>query len=301
MISKNTTALSVVIPVGNFEADSKNIFNILKTNEIDLFQLIIVMDSQNETQINILNSFIHSNNIINTIVTNGNWNNPGAARNHGLKLCTKKWIMFWDSDDKPNSSAIRHAIEQLDEGYFDCGFGTFEIEINGTHLPETRFKNNKSGVSFNDRIIINPGLWRFIFKLDFIRGIDFPELSSSEDQVFLQRFFALNPNIFTLKENIYTYVLGGSNQLTKSNNLVNQNIQAILIGIKEINYKNNPRIKIIGSLIFKQIITVVKKGSLIEKLLGIKLSIKLICRLRFYNAILIIINLIKTLIVRILC
>jgi len=299
MISKNTTSLSIVIPVGNFEADSKNIFHMLKTNEIDLFQLIMVMDNQNETEIDVLNSFISSNNILNTTVTKGNWNNPGAARNHGLKLCTQKWVMFWDSDDKPNSSAIRDAIAKLNKSYFDCGFGTFEIEINGTHLPETRLKSNRSSVNFNDRIIINPGLWRFIFNLDFIRGINFPELSSSEDQVFLQRFFALNPNILTLKEKIYTYVVGGPNQLTKSNNLVNQNIQAILIGIKEINYKNNPRIKIIGSLIFKQIITVVKKGSLIEKLLGVKLSIKLICRLRIYNAIFIIFNIIKTLMVRI--
>jgi glycosyltransferase involved in cell wall biosynthesis len=299
MFSKKNASLSVVIPVGNFATDHKNIYKILTTNNINLFQLIIVMDNQSETQINGLNAFIHSNNIINTIVTKGNWSNPGAARNHGLKLCTENWVMFWDSDDQPHSSAIRTAVEQLNRGSFDCGFGIFEMEINGTNFPENILKNSRSGVSFSDRLISNPGLWRFIFNLNFIRGINFPELASSEDQVFLQRFLGLNPNILILQEKIYTYVMGGSNQLTKSDNFVNQNIQAILIGIAEINDINNPRIKIIGCLIFKQIITVIKNGSISEKLLGIKLSIKLVKKLKVHNTIIIINNILKILMVRI--
>jgi glycosyltransferase involved in cell wall biosynthesis len=241
------------------------------------------MDNQNAHAIKILNNFITSNHIKNVTVTAGNWGNPGIARNHGIKYCTKKWVMFWDSDDSPDLAEIEFAVANLETSDANCGFARFEIDYNGIIIKEKLFSTQTLSQDFTSRLISNPGIWRFVFSLDFIQGISFPGLSSCEDQVFIQRFLARNPNIRTLEKVVYRYVIGGPNQLTKFKDIAGRNIQAVLIGLEEITDKKNPNLKIISALVLKQILTVVKLGNFKEKIIALKLSLKLARRIGVFN------------------
>jgi hypothetical protein len=128
--------------------------------------------------------------------------------------------------------------------------------------------------NFSERIVSNPGLWRFVFRRNFIEKVLFPDYSSAEDQLFLQRFFALEPRIWVSDRAVYTYVDGGSNQLTKSNKVSGQTAQVVKRGIYEFSKLRVENQNLIDALIMKQILTVAKFGTGKEKLSGMYLALQ---------------------------
>jgi hypothetical protein len=61
---------------------------------------------------------------------------------------------------------------------------------------------------------MNPGMWRFVFRLSIIEEVRFEKLYMGEDQLFLAQLSPFIINGLRLKSNFYTYYYGGENQLT---------------------------------------------------------------------------------------
>jgi hypothetical protein len=73
----------------------------------------------------------------------------------------------------------------------------------------------------------NLGLWRMIFRREFLSEIEFPELQMAEDQVFFGKVLTNSPKIQFVKNALYTYVQGHQGQITRSREALLQTPQAI--------------------------------------------------------------------------
>jgi glycosyltransferase involved in cell wall biosynthesis len=269
----------VVIPVGNFQNDRKNIESILSRNEEYLIETILVLDNQRLADIEQLQNFININQFTNTKVVHGVWNNPGGARNFGITFCTRTWVSFWDSDDSQSVLNVEKAVYQLLQSDSDAGVTIFEISHKNSSKLEKLPRMKSDQESLFIRLLSNPGLWRIIFRRSTIANVKFAEFLSAEDQIFLLRFLQINPRVSQINSLTYTYVQGGRSQLTKSLSVYSNTIQAIDLGIKEIGFLNNNWKKLGRSLLLKLILSVILKGSFIERTLAIKQLKKLISKI----------------------
>lgn len=263
--------LSAIIPIGNLENDLENILEIARVCLEYGVETILVLDNQSEeitclleTQINYLESD-------HLIITKGEWGNPGAPRNAGLALASRSFVTFWDSDDTPNLDGICASLLELSNREFDAILGKFWIRDGSQLHYENIFENKNPTKSMNQRIVSNPGLWRFIFNRNFIQSISFPHSSSAEDQLFLQRFFAESPNIEISLHYFYTYVQGGKAQLTRSPRVAEQTLQVTQLGINLVAQSDQEFRDLNDTLAFKQIVTILKYGTPRQILDGISL------------------------------
>jgi glycosyltransferase involved in cell wall biosynthesis len=266
--------LSVVIPVGNLENDFENIVSVAEESQEYGIQIVFVLDKQTNENREALIRKINDNNWQDILVQSGDWGNPGSARNIGLTLCSRTFIAFWDSDDKPDFQGIRELLHEIEGDKYDAGIGRFRVSKNKSICLEIGVDDRAKLENFTERIVSNPGIWRFVFRRNFIEKVLFPNYSSAEDQLFLQRFFALEPRIWVSDRAVYTYVHGGSNQLTKSNKVSGQTAQVVKSGIFEFSKLKVKNQNLIDALIMKQILTVAKFGTGKEKLSGMYLALQ---------------------------
>lgn len=260
MLSDNKVDLVAVIPVGNLLSNQENILQMVAKAREYFIDIVVILDSQ---PIEIEESFrkiIDGLSDTGIIVDSGMWRNPGGARNRGLELAKSKWVTFWDSDDLPEPFAIMEMVKLSEASCSDIGIGVFQTKnISGPRGPIVRIENVKQDLF--PRIIANPGIWRFIFKREFINGIYFPEYSCAEDQLFIQRVFQRDPQIHISEAICYTYVKGTDGQVTNSSKVVADTLNVIKVGISE--HKYNQRLN--AALILKQIISILKRGTLKQR------------------------------------
>jgi glycosyltransferase involved in cell wall biosynthesis len=269
----------VVIPVGNFQSDRSNLELIVRRNEEYFIETILVFDNQKFKDIELMQQYIELNLFTNTKLVHGVWNNPGGARNFGLSFCTRPWVSFWDSDDSQLVMNVEKAVDQLLQSDLDAGVCIFEISAPSYSKLEKLPRNKNEQQTLFIRLLSNPGLWRIVFRRSSIADIKFAELSSAEDQIFLLRFLQSHPRVGQIKLLTYSYVQGGGSQLTKSHLKNSYTIQAIDLGIKELGLSINNWEKLARSLVLKLILSIILKGSFIEKMLAIKQTEKLISKI----------------------
>ena len=266
----------VVIPVGNLQNDRSNIELIVSRNEEYFIETILVLDDQELAEIERLQQYINTNQFRYTKIVHGVWNNPGGARNFGLSFCTRTLVSFWDSDDTQLVINVEKAVNEILKGDFDAGVCIFEISGENFSKLEKLPRMKSDQESLLIRFLSNPGLWRIIFRRSAVTDIIFPEFSSAEDQIFLLRFLQINPQVCQINLLTYSYVQGGENQLTKSLSINSFTLQAIDLGIKELSFLDQNWKKLGQLLLLKLIFSVIRRGSITEKVLAIKKLKKLL-------------------------
>lgn len=205
--------LSIVVPVGKLNGDIAALESWISIAKN--VQIILVLDhSDNETRDAIQSSSSISDHS-GVQIFQVNFRNPGDSRNFGLKRASGSWVLFADSDDVPKIQNIENAIDSVQENE-DVIVGNFEVFAVKTGKI-TKYETE----SLNDLIKSLPknlGLWRFVFRNEFLRnsGILFPPLSMAEDQVFFLEMNRLEPQFRFVNLIFYTYHLGNSYQLTNN-------------------------------------------------------------------------------------
>lgn len=205
--------ISAIIPVGNFGRDFNNLEQIVTTSIGYPIQLIIVNDSSDLTaEINRkISSWRHKD----LVLLESKAKNPGGARNIGLNFAVGETIAFWDSDDLPDFPNIVLMNNLLIASEFDLLIGGYSKKNdNGSYCyfpPRTN----------SSKTLINPGLWRIIFKRELIKNLKFVNCKIGEDQIFLADVFNSSPKINTFNKSVYNYhknVIGLTSSKTISNN-----------------------------------------------------------------------------------
>jgi glycosyltransferase involved in cell wall biosynthesis len=222
MGSIGSDILTIVVPVhrviGNLEGLRQSMATAHKA-EVGV-KFILVQDGNDEMTRRELTSLCSS---FQAEYLNVNVFSPGLARNAGLDRVTTDWVTFWDSDDYGYAinavTAIRSApsnARAIVGGYEvrDCLSGN-KIEFN---KPEANLT----------RIMLNPGIWRFIFRTEFIGDVRFNELRMGEDQLFLCKLRLKDEMLHKTDSLLYSYNQQVEGQLTSSDVALNDIVPAIL-------------------------------------------------------------------------
>lgn len=145
----------------------------------------------------------------------GHFGSPGLARMAGFEKVTTRFVAFMDSDDDTfgGLGAIELARNLSETGDDVCA-GSFQVNdlMRGTeriyHVADT----------FEDSLRGHPGIWRFVFRTDFLRAssLNFTKIKMGEDLLFLLDAYLAGANYRSMPILVYGYNLGVPGQATSS-------------------------------------------------------------------------------------
>jgi len=220
--------LTVVVPITLMAGKLSKLEDWLHTTKKYPIQVLIIHDKRDiatSEQLATLVSHLSTDRIE---VVEGNYGNPGTARNQGITGAHGKWIAFWDSDDSPCVASVMSEIENIPNS-IEVIVGSFRKidEYQGV-------TSNWSETGNLQDIAMNPGVWRMIFRTASIENTRFPALLMAEDQVFISKIQLAEKQIRFTSTEFYTYYVGNPAQLTKSKVALADLPRAMLeIGIRE--------------------------------------------------------------------
>ena len=181
------------------------------------------------------------------VVIHGNFGNPGAARNRGLKEVKSEWVTFWDSDDSPLVAKVMRAFVDGEISDIDYIVGDFITKSQSNELPEYKIFNDRNIYS----IATHPGIWRFIFRTRTLEMTRFPELSMGEDQIFLANYGLASHRGKFLGFETYEYFLSNPDSLTNSPASQSRTVKALTRLVDDLNNLNPKDVEFALMLAFK--------------------------------------------------
>lgn len=202
--------LTVIVPVTLMAGKLSKLEEWLHTAKKYPIQVLIIHDKRDFATSEQLATLVNHLSTERIEVVEGNYGNPGTARNQGITRAQGKWIAFWDSDDSPCVGSVMSEIGKTPNS-IEVIVGSFRKvdEYQG-------ITSNWSATGNLQDIAMNPGVWRMIFRNASIENSRFPALLMAEDQVFLSKIQLAERQIRFTSSEFYTYYVGNPAQLTKS-------------------------------------------------------------------------------------
>jgi glycosyltransferase involved in cell wall biosynthesis len=205
--------LSIVVPIRNMQGRLGLVRNWLTQVQKLNMEVIFVNDASIDDTLTELNEIVGQNkyNFVKTF--DGIFGGPGPARNFGMSKAKGKWIAFWDSDDEPDAPMFFEMIRLAELGGQDIAVGGWAArQALGEEGKPSNLEKIHSSKLIN--ILVNPGIWRWAFKVEIAKKSKFPATLMGEDVVFLANL-KLSPR-FQYNKKVYTYLQGTPGQLTSN-------------------------------------------------------------------------------------
>lgn len=222
--------LSAIVPVTRMSGRLDKLERWLTQAEGLPIEIIIIHDIQDENTSLELRRVIGRHKNLEIIFREGQFGSPGAARNAGLILDLKKWVVFWDSDDLPR---VRQVMEVIEEAR-----PTDEVLIGNYSINTAGKSINKYHSNNLDVVALNPGLWRMVFRSELMRHMRFEPIKMGEDQIFLVKLNLQDRKVHFAEDIFYNYYVGHPAQLT-SNAIERKNLSLPLIELMKLIDENS--------------------------------------------------------------
>ena len=269
----SVTGLTAVIPLCRMDQSTFGLKDtVLQAIEAGIEVILIInnkIQSEREKAKKVFTDIVSAN----FSIIESQLQSPGVARNLGIQACSTEYITFWDADDYPLIVGVCDLTNKLSlSPAKNYGLGSFEIVntkkvVLSTHLI---IENQ----ILDERIIRNPGIWRWVFRTEKIKGTKFQTFMMGEDQDFIAD---LNPQINEMifsKVITYRYVQGWGMQLTRNQRAIDDISLSISYLFEKVKDQT-------GNLwhkkfLFRQLLTGVKRGSWKTRLLAARFLIRLI-------------------------
>ena len=264
--------LSVIIPINKFERDFDNLSEVIRASISLSLELIFILDTSEDLAHEMLEKLCQTERLINYKILKSNGRNPGSSKNVGIVNATGVWVLFCDSDDKPNLNTILSCILNIASN-IDIAIGSYETE----NLKDSSINKvilNRPNLNW-ELIAMTPGLWRWLIKRNLLSGIMFPELSMGEDQFFIIRLFGKEPKVEFSKEIFYRYRTGVSGSLTSAKDKI-YDLEKVVKNELLFEDMTIKYARIRNYMIIKQILTLILKGNLTMKFRGLMYLIQII-------------------------
>ena len=264
--------LSVVIPIGNLGRDIDNLKSIVSAVPKLEVEIVLILDTAEKLAFIQLNELCKIKGLSHYKILECADRNPGSSRNIGINAAEGEWIIFCDSDDMPIFSNLLNALSLANDGS-DIVIGSFFSEDNfGIRTPQRLIANDPS---INWHLIsLDPGVWRWLIRKNLLEHVTFPELSMGEDQFFLIKLLSTPSRIKFTSEFFYIYRTNNQGSLTKNKAKISdlsKIIELEISYIRTIKFRNSTT----NNMIFRQIVTLFKKGNIRSSILTVFLCIKL--------------------------
>jgi glycosyltransferase involved in cell wall biosynthesis len=259
----NTMLLSVVIPVGNLEKNYENLTQILINADRENIEIILVLDTDESAALETLTELCESQKGIKFKIIESQGRNPGSSRNLGILASSGEWLLFCDSDDFPYFTNILNSISEQDSE-LDILIGSYAVKGVTYAKNSTSITGDNNGITWRN-IALNPGLWRWIIRRNFIKAEYFPGLSMGEDQYFLISLLNREPKIIFTNQLFYEYSQSSAESLTNSKSKISDLVQILKL---ELSMKDFPDkySDVRNYFIIRQLLTLFKSGGVKEKI-----------------------------------
>lgn len=141
----------------------------------------------------------------------------GKSRNYGIKQSTGEYIMFVDSDDYIDESAVEEMIKKITDSNLDmlvCDF--YKIEKVKEEVKLVQFDDCSLNERQNLLLEINLSPWNKIYKKEMIvkNNIMFNEKLKYEDAEFVIDCLIKSKKIGKLNKSLYYYVIHTESETT---------------------------------------------------------------------------------------
>jgi glycosyltransferase involved in cell wall biosynthesis len=261
--------ISIIVPITQMHGRLGELTDWLTRIDFQLIEVILVHDKQDELtgiDLNQLNEIYPKIKIIEKHLMSA-----GLARNVGIEASIGNWIVFWDSDDIPHVTTLQTFVAKLKPNEIDAYIYNYQLNNQG-------FITSVNSHTIKD-LAINPGIWRMIFSRKLIANITFPSFPLGEDQFFLAQLELPIRRVQFNDECLYTYKFGVPGQASsKGSNLpkLKKSIDALEILRRQ---QKGVSYEFSSILYWRQVMTLLKRGTLVMKGLSLTLILKNICKI----------------------
>jgi glycosyltransferase involved in cell wall biosynthesis len=255
------------------EGRMTNLISWMKEANSEAFQIIVVCNSSTDDTYSELLNIKLQNRMDNLQIILSDASAAGIAREHGLQFANSEFIIFWDSDDYGKVGQLKKVLGAISENseMIVCAYEVKNDASAEKSFPRTLKEDVHSKML---ALACNPGLWRIIFRTDFVKKCKFGSSNMGEDQVFVAEVLSLDPVIEFTDSVIYEYHIGVEGQLTSKSEF----IEGISISLNEIcDLVRRPKIanlEIISIQFLSQASTLLRKGSIRGKFNTVKYILK---------------------------
>lgn len=263
MNDDNAPSLTCVIPVSKMSNQLSYLSQTLTQCFANKVYVILIHDIQDSTtgeQIVALHGFKQLSKAGMIRYLEGSFKGPGPSRNVGLSAVNTEWVAFWDADDSPVVEKVLQLVSSAEKADALSAFGNFEeIDFNSGVKLHANINQKNSNVAF--AVGMNPGLWRWVFRTNYIREHRFPNILMGEDQLFLIEISPFSHNIYADQNIVYKYSKNRVGQLTSSRVAINEISSAItLFGQIHTSQENSKAKTFASTIIWKLVLTKYKNA-----------------------------------------
>lgn len=245
--------LSVVVPISGMAGRLNNLSNWLLKLQYDEIEVILVHDKRDAQTALELSAIVRNLCFTNLHLFEVSLGSPGLTRNFGMNKANGKWVQFVDSDDIPN---LNESLDVIKEA------STSTEVIRGLYKSydssQDRFFYQKETSDRNFDLALNPGIWRFIFRRDTLKGILFSRYMMGEDQLFLLDYGIFSREIIFSDSLLYTYFINQKNQLTSQRGSIRDLLHVLNRTISIYENSDQESEKYISVFLARQLMTAAK-------------------------------------------
>ncbi len=234
--------ISIIIPMFNAQNTIESTLNSINTDHHDLIEIICIDDGSTDNTLKKAQEWAETSALQIKVVAQIN-KGAAAARNHGIKISSFRYILFLDSDDIFAEGAINHFIELLltYSGY-DVYMGQILHFTDNTLIPISthRFKSGPSTLENQPALLQSIGPAAKLYdKYKLTQKFD-EDITFCEEHTF--NVSAFSQNVFVSLKPVYLYTIGNGSSVTQNVIKTNDYLQDALIVRERVWQKINNRV-----------------------------------------------------------
>lgn len=212
--------VTIVVPVYKVEPYINECINSIVNQTYKNLEIILVDDGSPDSCPEICDGWALRDHRIKVIhKENGGLS---SARNAGLKICSGEYIMFTDSDDFIDKEMVEELLNLAETKQAEVSACSIKKFYNGSsHNFRNYFEKEiteYSGLQAINAMLreeIDCAAWNKLYKVDAIKGFEFPHGRYNEDVIFLFYSWQKISKVVYTKKSFYNYRVT-ANSLTHS-------------------------------------------------------------------------------------